>query len=224
MTIVPAIDALHARVRRSQVLFRVVLATRYLFAMAFIPTGLVKLLGMRFTTISPETPIGAFFEAMYQTGEYWQFLGATQILAGLLLIVPRLATLGGVVFFPIVLYIMVITWALQFRGTVYVTTLMAFAAASLLAWDWHRLRSVLVTTPGPSDQSEWVTGLGPWWERAAWTMGLLAGLTAWFGTRFSAAYFGTALVVGVICALVALVGLWVSLRRTPERVQASPTR
>lgn len=220
MRLVSAIDTLHARVRRSPLLFRVVLATRYLFAMAFIPTGLVKFLGLRFTTISPDTPIGGFFEAMYQTGEYWQFLGATQILAGLLLIVPRLATLGAVIFFPVVLNIMVITWALQFRGTVYLTTLMTFAAASLLAWDWHRLRYVLVASPAPVDQSAWVTGLGPWWERAAWTGGLLAGLTAWFGTRFSVAFFGTALVVGVVCALVALVGLWVSLRRTSVPVSA----
>lgn len=224
MTLVPAIDALHARVRRSQVLFRVVLATRYLFAMAFIPTGLVKLLGMRFTVLSPETPIGAFFEAMYQTGEYWQFLGATQILAGLLLIVPRLATLGAVIFFPIVLNIMVITWALQFRGTVYVTSLMVFAAASLLAWDWHRVRGILVATPGPSDQSQWVTGLGPWWERAAWTVGLLAGLTAWFGTRFSTAYFGTALVVGAVCALIALAGLWVSVTAKESRRHGESAR
>jgi hypothetical protein len=217
MTIVPAIDALHARVRRSQVLFRVVLATRYLFAMAFIPTGFVKFLGMRFTTISPETPIGAFFEAMYQTGEYWQFLGATQILAGLLLVVPRLATLGAVIFFPIVLNIMVITWALQFQGTVYLTTLMVFAAASLLAWDWHRLRSILVSTPGSGEQSEWVTGLGPWWERAAWTVGFFAGLLTWFGTRFPMRWIGTTLAVGAVCALVALAGLWVSLRSGARR-------
>lgn len=220
MTLVSAIDTLHSRVRSSQVLFRVVLATRYLFAMSFIPTGFVKLLGMRFTTISPETPIGAFFEAMYQTGEYWQFLGATQVLAGLLLLIPRLATLGAVIFFPVVLNIMVITWALQFRGTVYLTTLMVIAAASLLAWDWHRLRSILVATPGPSDQSQWVTGLGPWWERAAWTGGLFAGVLFFFSTRFSALWIGASLAVGAICALVALAGLWVSVRRGPGHVSA----
>lgn len=109
MVLVSVVDRLHGRVRRSEVLFRVVRATRYLFAMAFIPTGLVKLMGQRFTTISPQAPIGAFFEAMYQTGEYWQFLGATQIVAGVMLLVPRTATLGAVVFFPLVLNICVIT-------------------------------------------------------------------------------------------------------------------
>ncbi len=214
MPLVPAIDALHARVRRSQLLFRVVLGTRYLFAMAFIPTGFVKLLGYRFTTISTETPIGAFFEAMYQTGAYWQFLGATQILAGLLLLVPRSATLGAVLFFPIVVNIMVITWALEFQGTVYITTMMVFAAASLLAWDWHRLRSILVATPRLADQSDWVTGLGPWWERTAWTVGLIAGLLTWFGTRqFTAPWLMASLAVAAVCALVALAGLWVSVSR-----------
>jgi hypothetical protein len=46
-----AIDRLHDRLRRSSTLFRVVLATRCLFAMAFAPTGLVKLLGLPFTAI-----------------------------------------------------------------------------------------------------------------------------------------------------------------------------
>jgi hypothetical protein len=225
MSLVPWIDALHARVRRSQCLFRVVLGTRYLFAMAFIPTGLVKLMGHRFTTISTETPIGAFFEAMYQTGAYWQFLGATQILAGLLLLVPRLATLGAILFFPIVVNIMVITWALKFQGTVYVTTLMVCASASLLAWDWHRLRGILVSTPTLTDQSGWVTGLGPWWERTAWTVGLIAGLLLWFGIRgFAASWLMPTLAIGGICALVAVAGLWNATRmvRSPSR-HSTPT-
>jgi hypothetical protein len=215
MQLVPAIDALHTRVRRSQIVYRVVLGTRYLFAMAFIPTGLVKLMGQRFSTLPTDTPIGAFFEAMFQTGIYWQFLGASQILAGLLLLVPRFATLGAVLFFPIVVNIMVITWALEFHGTVYITTLMVFAAASLLAWDWHRLRSLIVTGPPVhTDQSDWVTGLGPWWERTAWTIGLCAGMVTWFGTRqFTAPWLVVSLAVAAICAIVALAALWVGLSR-----------
>lgn len=43
---------------------RFTLFTRVLLAAGFIPTGMVKLLGQRFTSISPGHPIGAFFEAM----------------------------------------------------------------------------------------------------------------------------------------------------------------
>jgi len=66
---------------------------RILLAAGFIPTGLVKLLNQRFTTLPVESPIGAFFEAMYQTGLYWQFLGLTQVLAGCMLLVPAFAHL-----------------------------------------------------------------------------------------------------------------------------------
>lgn len=96
------LDRLHAWARAHPLLYRVVLATRILFATAFIPTGLVKLLGLRFTSIPTSDPIGAFFEAMYQTGGYWRFLGATQVAAGLLLLVPRAArrSLGAMVGTP----------------------------------------------------------------------------------------------------------------------------
>ena len=89
--------------------------------------------------------------------------------------------------------------------------MMVFAAGSLLAWDWHRLRSMLVATPLLADQSDWVTGLGPWWERTAWTVGLIAGLLTWIGTRqFTAPWLMASLAVAAVCALVALAGLWVS--------------
>ena len=222
MGVVSVVDRLHGQVRRSEVLFRVVRATRYLFAMAFVPTGFVKLMGERFTTISSQTPIGAFFEAMYQTGEYWQFLGAIQIVAGGLLLVPRTATLGAVVFFPVVLNICVITWALEFPGTVYVTTLMVVGAGGLLAWDWHRLRSIVVRTPAVTDHDGWVDALGPWWERAAWYGGLAAGLWIWFGIRrLTIMPIVPALVVGVVCVVVAFVGMWAGVRRRARTVDAT---
>jgi len=69
---------------------RLAIISRILLGLAFIPTGLVKLLGERFTVISVENPIGAVFEAMYQTGAYWHFPGFAQMLAGALLLVPRI--------------------------------------------------------------------------------------------------------------------------------------
>ena len=160
------LDRLHARARANPLLYRVVLATRCLFAMAFIPTGWVKFMGHRFTQVSIESPVGAFFEAMYQTGGYWQFLGATQVVAGLLMLVPRAATLGAVVFFPVALNIFVITVALDFRGTPFVTGPMLFAATALLAWDWDRLRGILTPSPQTltaAERERWprIARLGP---------------------------------------------------------------
>ena len=207
------LDRLHARARANPLLYRVVLATRCLFAMAFIPTGWVKLMGHRFTQVSIESPVGAFFEAMYQTGGYWQFLGATQIVAGLLMLVPRAATLGAVVFFPVALNIFVITVALDFRGTPFVTGPMLVAAAALLAWDWDRLRGIVTSSPpvlAAADGERWprIAGLGPAWERAAYVAGTAAGLAIFGSVRglvgASGAKAGFA--AGLLAALVALAG------------------
>lgn len=213
------LDRLHARARASPLLYRVVLATRCLFAMAFIPTGWVKLMGHRFTQISVESPIGAFFEAMYQTGGYWQFLGAMQFLAGVLMLIPRAATLGAVIFFPVALNIFVITVALAFHGTPFLTGPMLLAAAALLAWDWDRLRGIVTAQPPAADAGDLhrprLDRLGPVWESAAYVVGTAAGLLFFGSTRSLVGrdVAGAALVVGGLSALVALVGLVRALRR-----------
>jgi len=52
--------------RSRPVLYRLTLGTRLLLAVGFIPTGTVKLLGRRFTSMSPESDIGLFFETLYR--------------------------------------------------------------------------------------------------------------------------------------------------------------
>lgn len=223
------LDRLHARARANPLLYRVVLATRCLFAMAFIPTGWVKFMGHRFTQISVDSPIGAFFEAMYQTGGYWQFLGAVQVLAGVLMLIPRAATLGAVIFFPVALNIFVITVALGFTGTPFITGPMLFAAAALLAWDWDRLRGIATTAPpaiSALQPARWprILRLGPPWERAAYLVGTACGLLVFGSTRSlvgpGAARVG--LVLGVLAALVALAGLVRARRRRIAYDSPSP--
>jgi uncharacterized membrane protein YphA (DoxX/SURF4 family) len=141
-----AIDALFHRVRSIPFFLRFTLFTRILLAAAFIPTGMVKVLGRRFTVISPDDPIGAFFEAMYQTGLFWNFIGAVQVIAGVLLLIPRLAHIGAALFVPVVVNIFVITIALDFRGTPVVVGLMLLAVTYLCAWDYDRFRGLLTTS------------------------------------------------------------------------------
>lgn len=137
------LDRVHARARAIGPLYRLAIVSRALLALAFIPTGMVKLLGQRFTSLGPDTPVGAFFEAMYQSGFYWNFIGAGQVLAALLLLIPATTTLGAVMFFPIMMNITVVTWSVGFSGTVYVTSLMLLANVFLLCWDYDRWRSIL---------------------------------------------------------------------------------
>ena len=141
------IDRLFVWIRSRPFLLRFTWFTRILLAAGFIPTGMVKLLGHRFTTITADSPIGAFFEAMYQTGLYWQFLGFSQVLAGVLLLIPRTAHLGALLFLPIVTNIFIVTVSLGFRGTPVVTGLMLLAVVYLNAWDYHRVRGIVTERP-----------------------------------------------------------------------------
>src|ERR1044072_7531747 len=88
--------------------------TRILLALAFTPSGLTKALGHRFTQLGLDNPVGFFFEALYQSGFYWNFIGIAQLTAALLLLIPRTTTLGAVIYFPIILNIFLITVSMHF--------------------------------------------------------------------------------------------------------------
>lgn len=112
---------------------------RYLIGFAFVFASIVKIKGERFTTLPTDTPVGYFFEAMYQSGFYWQFLGWSQFIAGALLMTQRFATIGAMMFFPIILNVTLITHAVNFgTGTPTVTTLMLLGTAFLLVWDYRK--------------------------------------------------------------------------------------
>jgi hypothetical protein len=141
------LDRAFLAMRRRPVAYRFTLFTRILLAAGFIPTGLVKLLGERFTSLPTTNPVGAFVEAMYQTGMYWRFLGASQIAAGLLLLWPGTAHLGAALFLPILVNIFVVTVSLHFVGIPVVTGMMLLAVLWLCAWDWPRFRSLVFDAP-----------------------------------------------------------------------------
>ncbi|MES3032420.1 MAG: hypothetical protein V4813_00330 [Gemmatimonadota bacterium] len=145
------LQRLHTKARTHAALHRLAVISRILLALAFMPTAMVKMLGLRFTSISPSTPIGHFFEAMYQSGIYWRFLGLSQLVAGALLLIPATSTVGAVLFFPIALSIFVITVSLHFTGTPVITGLMLLAATFLLCWDYHRLAALLWGAPAVYD-------------------------------------------------------------------------
>ncbi len=206
------VDRLHTRVRQSPLLYRFVLATRILLAVGFIPTGMVKLTGQRFTTMDSSTPLGAFFEAMYQSGAYWRFIGATQILASILILVPRTAPAGAVIFMPIITNIFVITLSYDFAGTPVITGLMLLATISLLCWDWHRLRGIVSDAP-PMAVALPVHRLTRA-ERVVYPVGVVSAMAALLATRSllppavmgwgMLVAAGAAFVAGALAALAAL--------------------
>ena len=139
----PPLDRVHARLVRSRTLQRFTAFTRVLLAVGFIPPGLKKMTGEPFTTLPTTDPVGYFFDAFFQAGELYVFVGLAQVVAGLLLLWPRTATLGAVIYFPIILNIAVITTAIGFAGTWIVTILMTLACLWLLVWDYDRLKAIL---------------------------------------------------------------------------------
>lgn len=205
-------------IRSCHLCYRFTLFTRMLLAAAFIPTGMVKLLGQRFTLLPPENPIGAFFEAMYQTGMYWQFLGLSQVVAGVLLLVPRFAHLGAAVFLPIIANIFVLTVSLGFRGTWLITGLMMLAVLWLVAWDFHRFRPLLTTKPLDVELPE--RRLDPW-ERVGFGV-VCASLLGFFLMTRDLVDKGLAaalVILGVAAGLATVARFlwvwWTDLRRAP---------
>ena len=148
--LVLTLDNLHQSVKQRQWALWFTRFTRLLLAVGFLPSGLTKLLGERFTSLSPATPIGYFFEALYQTGYYWRFLGAAQLLAALLLLIPATSTLGALIYFPIILNIFIITVSLHFTGTPVITGLMLLASIYLLCWDYDKLKQLVLPSPQAS--------------------------------------------------------------------------
>jgi hypothetical protein len=196
-------------VRTNPVLRRFTVCTRILLAIGFIAPALVKIQGERFTQISIDRPIGFFFEAMYRTGAYWSFIGWAQLIGALLLLHPRTATLGALVFFPIILNIFAITLSMQFTGTWVVTGLMLLACTYLLCWDYHRFKPLLWPPPAPEPAAE-LSPRGRLLERVAYTVLTVSGLCVVLATRgyFPWKWVPACLAAGLaggVCLLAAMV-------------------
>lgn len=116
---------------------------RIALATSFIPAGYVKIVGERFAAgLSPNNPLGHYFEALHLTGYYYTFIGIAQIITAILLLIPRTSLLGALMYFPIIVNICVLTYATRFAGTRGVT-MMVLASLFLLIWDYDRLKHIL---------------------------------------------------------------------------------
>jgi len=94
--------------------------------------------------------VGFFFEATYQTGPFWYFIGLCQIVAAVFLLIPATATLGAVFLLPIAFSIVLITWGIGFGGTVYVTAAMLLSGIYLICWDADKIYAAEYLQPSSS--------------------------------------------------------------------------
>ena len=116
---------------------------RITLALGFIISGIVKIRGERFASgLSVNNPMGHYLEALYHTEYYYTFIGISQLIIALLLVIPRTAILGALMYFPIILNIFVLTYAVRFEGT-RATTFMLLANLYLLCWYYDRIKYIL---------------------------------------------------------------------------------
>src|SRR5678816_3871591 len=142
MKLLANLDHLYDECKRNRWLRYFAIFCRIALALGFIPSGMVKVMGERFTALPDNHPLGHYFDALYLTGYYYTFIGVGQLITALLLLVPRTALLGAIFYFPIILNICVLTYAVRFEGT-RIATLMLLANLFLLAWDYPRLKTIL---------------------------------------------------------------------------------
>ena len=176
----------------------VIIYTRYLVGGAFVFASLIKIKGHRFTQMPADggghSP-GYFFEMMYQSGLYWQFIGVAQCVVGLLLLTQRYALLGALGFVAIMSNIFVITLSYDFAATPVITGLMLLAGLLLLAWDWNQLR-VVVNLPARPEATSALYQSRLWEVVGLVLLAYTAGYRALTDTYNFLLWFGVCVAVG----------------------------
>jgi hypothetical protein len=148
MKLLYILDGLHVSLTRRWYLQLFTAFTRVLLALAFVPPSIPKIMHTPFTSLPDSDPVGHYFKALYQTGFYYEFIGWSQLIAAFLLLIPRTAHLGALMFLAIIANIAVLTISVGFKGTWIVTLLMTLAAAWLVTWEYDRIKVLILQGRG----------------------------------------------------------------------------
>ena len=127
---------------------------RVALAAGFLPSGYVKIIGERFTDLSNNQPMGHYLEALHHTGYYYTFIGIAQMTAAILLLIPRTALLGALLYFPIILNICILSLAVRFEGSLLSSPLMVLANLFLLCWNYDKLKFILTNKRPAHDMAQ----------------------------------------------------------------------
>jgi uncharacterized membrane protein YphA (DoxX/SURF4 family) len=143
MHISSALDRIHLQAKQNKWLRYFAVFNRVALSLGFLPSGFVKITGEHFTSLSACHPMGHYLDAFYRTGFYYTFVGVMQVTAACLLLIPRTATLGAVIYFPIILNIWILSLAVRFEGSMLTSPLMVLANLYLFCWDYDKLKFIL---------------------------------------------------------------------------------
>lgn len=142
MSISSKLDQVHAQVRSNRWFAFFATFNRIALAAGFIPAGLVKITGERFTDLHNFQPMGQYLEALFHTSYYYTFIGYAQVIAAVLLLIPRTTVLGALLYFPIILNIAILSFAVRFVGSRPTAPFMVLGSLYLLCWDYHKLKFI----------------------------------------------------------------------------------
>ncbi len=197
-------SSFYYRIRNNYKFNILVWLLRFLLAFGFIPSGMKKVLGERFTNIGTEYQVGYFFEALYRTGIYWNFIGWGQILAAGLMMTQRFSTLGNIIYFFIISNIFIITISMHFTGTWIIALLMLFASFCLLLWDANKLQYVF-NVKGLLIQYKFgdLPEAKPIWQICGWILFILS-ITYTLYDRIITNFHGSQLLIFFLCVVVTI--------------------
>lgn len=75
MSLERTFDSIHSYVIQNKFFQILTVFTRLILAVGFIPPSIIKILNIPFTVLPDSHPVGHYFNALYQTGFYYQFIG-----------------------------------------------------------------------------------------------------------------------------------------------------
>lgn len=128
----------YGSLRNNRFLHLLVVNLRYIIGLGFLPSGMVKILNQPFTRIENVGVFFDFLDALYTTGIYYNMIGLMQVIAGILLITQRYATIGAFLFLPIIFNITVLTFSTIGTLTPIVALLMLIGTMFFLLWDYYK--------------------------------------------------------------------------------------
>jgi len=150
MNLSDRLDTWHAEVRGNKWMRYFTTFTRLALVAGFLPPGYVKIIGERFTDLHNNQPMGHYLEALHHTGYYYTFIGYAQILAAILLLIPRTVVLGVLLYLPIILNICILSFAVRFEGSLLTAPLMVIACVYLLCWNYDRIKFIFPFNTPPA--------------------------------------------------------------------------
>lgn len=140
----PKFERFYLKIKENRWYWLFSIFCRLALAYAFIVAGMVKIVGERFASgLSELHPMGAYLTALHHTGYYYTFIGIAQVVAAILLLIPRTVTLGALLYFPIITNIWLLSFAVRFEGSIVTSPLMVLANLFLLVWNYDRLKFIL---------------------------------------------------------------------------------